>query len=97
MIMLTGKQKRYLRGLANPLTPLFQIGKEAPSQGFYEMVDKALEAHELIKISLLNNSALSVKEAGEMVANNTKSELVQTIGKVIVLYRPSEERKIILP
>ncbi len=96
--MLTGKQKRYLRGLANRLDAKFQIGKETPSEGFFQMLIAALEAHELIKVSLLQNAGIAPKEAGEMLAEKTGAELVQVIGKVIVLYRrSSKEAKIVLP
>ena len=96
--MLSGKQKRYLRGLANRIDQRFQLGKEAPGEGLYGTLKAALEAHELIKVALLQTCPLETKEAGELLAKNTDSELVQTIGRVIVLYRRSTKApKIVLP
>lgn len=91
--MLTTKQRAYLKGLAMNINPIFQIGKSSLTPEFTKGIDEALEARELVKISVLNNCTDDPKELGTMVAERTRSELVQVIGKKIVLYRESKEKK----
>ncbi len=95
--MLTGKQKRYLRSLAETQPAIFQIGKEALSDNLIDTVDKALEARELIKIRILKTAPEDTKELAFDLAMNTRSEIVQIIGRTLILYRRSREHKIILP
>lgn len=96
--MLTAKQIRYLRGLAHPLTPIMQVGKGGVSENMLDQIGLALEARELIKISVLANSDLSVQEAAQSIQSSTKADVVQTIGRTIVLYRKSvDHRTIVLP
>lgn len=95
--MLSGKQKRYLRGLASCYKTIFQIGKDALSDNLIEQVDHAIEARELVKISVLKNSPVDIEETAFDLARLTDSELVQIIGRTIVLYRPSRNPKIVLP
>ena len=95
--MLSGKQKRYLRGLASCDKTIFQIGKDAQSDNLIEQVDHAIEARELVKISVLKNSPVDIEETAFDLARLTDSELVQIIGRTIVLYRPSRNPKIVLP
>ncbi|MHB1681858.1 MAG: ribosome assembly RNA-binding protein YhbY [Bacilli bacterium] len=96
--MLTAKQMRYLRGLAHPLTPIMQVGKGGVSENLVDQIGLALEARELIKISVLANSELSVEEAAQSIQSFTKSDVVQTIGRTIILYRKSvDHRTIVLP
>lgn len=96
--MLTGKEKRYLKGLANAIKQRYLIGKGEINDSFIKMIDDALEAKELIKIGLNPNCELSAKEAGESIAMQTDAELVQVIGKVAVLYRKSKKApKIVFP
>ena len=95
--MLNNKQKSYLRSLANPLKAVVIVGKDGLSDTVLESLDVSLEAHELVKVSLLKTCALSVKEAAIELAVCTKSEIIQTIGRTIVLYRRSKEAKIELP
>ena len=95
--MLSGKQKRYLRGLASCDKTIFQIGKDAWSDNLIEQVDHAIEARELVKISVLKNSPVDIEETAFDLARLTDSELVQIIGRTIVLYRPSRNPKIVLP
>ena len=95
--MLSGKQKRYLRALANDLNSTFQIGKEGLSDNLIQTVDDALRTHELVKIKLLKTVSDDVDEIIFDLAMNTKSEVVQKIGRVFVLYRKAKEPKIILP
>ena len=95
--MLSGKQKRYLRGLASCEKSIFQIGKDALSDNLLEQVDHALEARELVKISVLKNSPADIEETAFDLARLTHSELVQVIGRTIVLYRTGRDPKILLP
>ncbi len=97
-MVLSGKQSRYLRTLAHPLQPIIQIGKGGISDQVIDQIGLALEARELIKISVLNNSLLSVQEAAEAVQVGTKAEIVQTIGRTVIAYRRSQDhRSIVLP
>lgn len=89
--MLTSKQRAYLKGLANSISAIFQIGKEGISLNLEQQVIDALEARELVKINVLNNSLLEPKEAGKQLANNLQAELVQVIGNKVILYKQSRE------
>lgn len=96
--MLTSKQRAHLRGLANTIEPIFLIGKGGLSDNMIRDIDAALEARELIKIKVLNNSMTDVREASEEVAEKLNADVVQVIGGRFVLYRPSDENQnIILP
>lgn len=95
--MLTSKQKSYLRSLAQTEPALFQIGKEGLSDNLIQTVNDALRTHELVKIKLLKTVSDDVDEIIFDLAMNTKSEVVQKIGRVFVLYRKAKEPKIILP
>lgn len=95
--MLTGKQKRYLRSLANQQKSTFQVGKDGLSYNIYNTVNDYLAVHELVKVSLLKTCAIDVREAALDLSANTKSEVVQIIGRVIILYKPSKEKVIKLP
>ncbi len=95
--MLTGKQKSYLRGLAQTEKPIFQIGKDGISDNLIEQVDNALRARELIKLAVLKTAPGDLQETAFDLAMYTKSELIQVIGRNIVLYRKGKEPKILLP
>lgn len=96
--MLKGKQRSYLKKLAHTTDPIFQIGKGGISDNFIEQLKDALEARELVKITVLDNSDLDTKEAASLVAEKAGAELVQAIGKKFVIYKESEEnKKITLP
>lgn len=75
------------------MDPIFQVGKSGITDNFIKQVDEALEARELIKIKVLNNSLLESKEVALELAEKTKAEFVQSIGSKLVLYRESEENK----
>lgn len=95
---MTSKQRAYLRGLANTIDPIFQVGKSGLSENLIKQLDDAIEARELIKISVLETAPESVRNLGEEIAISTKSILIQTIGNKITLYRPKKKNsKIILP
>ncbi|MDQ0339589.1 RNA-binding protein [Caldalkalibacillus uzonensis] len=91
--MLTGKQKRYLRSMAHHLTPIFQVGKGGVNDNMVQQIRDALEARELIKVSVLQNCEEDKHEVAEQLATRAGAELVQVIGKQIVLYKESEENK----
>ena len=88
---MTGKERAELRKQANTLTAIFQIGKDNITEPLIEAVDAALKKRELIKLSVLETSELSVKEAAEQLAGATGAEVIQCIGRKLVLYRQKEE------
>ncbi|RXI99999.1 ribosome assembly RNA-binding protein YhbY [Anaerobacillus alkaliphilus] len=91
--MLTGKQKRYLRSQAHHLNPIFQVGKGCVNENMIKQISEALEARELIKISVLQNCEMDKDEVAGTLSKGTRSELVQVIGSTIVLYKESRENK----
>lgn len=93
--MLNSKQRAYLRGLSNKIDPIFQIGKGGVSPEIIEALDEALEARELIKCTVLNNCMEDIKYIASAISERTKSDVVQVIGKKIVIYRQSKEKPII--
>lgn len=90
--MLTGKQKRYLRALAVDIEPIFQVGKGGLSTNLFRQLDDALEARELIKVRVLNNSDLSPQEAAVEIGVRTRSHVVQVIGRNMVFFRQSQKK-----
>lgn len=90
---MTSKQRAYLKGLAMNIDPVFQIGKSSLTPEVTEAVSEALEARELIKISVLKNCIDDPREIAEVMSERTKSTIVQVIGKKIVLYRESKKKK----
>ena len=97
---MTTKQRAYLKGLAMNIDPIFQLGKGGLTTEYLESIEEALEARELIKINVLKNCLDEPKELAYAIAENTLSEVVQVIGRKIVLYREArqpEKRKIVLP
>lgn len=97
---MTTKQRAYLKSLAMNMEPVFQCGKSSVTPEFVTAVSEALEKRELIKVSVLQNCADDPKELGVILAERTRSQLVQVIGKKIVLYKENKDenkRKIILP
>ncbi|WP_409301807.1 ribosome assembly RNA-binding protein YhbY [Peribacillus sp. SCS-155] len=96
--MLTGKQKRFLRSKAHHLNPIFQVGKGGVNENLIKQISDALEARELLKISVLQNCEEDRDVVADALAAGSKAELVQVIGNTIVLYKESRENKqIILP
>ncbi|QNO13592.1 ribosome assembly RNA-binding protein YhbY [Alkalicella caledoniensis] len=95
--MLTSKQKKHLKSLANTLDSIFQVGKNDLSENLIKQLDDALEARELIKIKILKNSIVKKDDAAEEIAKATNSEVVQILGSVITLYRKSKKSRIELP
>ncbi|TBL75368.1 ribosome assembly RNA-binding protein YhbY [Paenibacillus thalictri] len=93
--MLTGKQKRFLRSEAHHLNPIFQVGKGGVNEHMVKSIEEALEVRELIKVSVLNNCLEDKENIARQLADETDAELVQVIGKIIVLYKQSRENKTI--
>ncbi|NLX78152.1 MAG: ribosome assembly RNA-binding protein YhbY [Clostridiaceae bacterium] len=93
--MLTGKQRSYLRSLANVIPAIFQVGKGGISDNVIKQFDEALEARELVKGTVLKNSEYSAREVCEELAEALGAEIVQVIGNRFVLYRESKESKVI--
>lgn len=91
--MLTGKQKRSLRAKANPLRPIFQVGKTGVNENMIVQVNEALEKRELIKVSVLQNCSEDKDLVADQLVQGTEAELVQVIGNNIVLYKESVENK----
>lgn len=89
---MTGKERAEFRKQANTLTAIFQIGKGEISDAMLDSIDEALEKRELIKISVLDTADLSAKDAAEMISAATGSEVIQCIGKKLVLYRKKQEQ-----
>lgn len=95
---MTTKQRAYLKGLAMNIEPIYQVGKASLTPEITEGIKEALEARELIKVSVLKNCMDDAREIAQVVAERTNSQVVQVIGKKIVLYKESKEKKkIILP
>jgi RNA-binding protein len=96
--MITSKQRSYLRSLGNTMSPLFQIGKGGIEENFLKQIDDALEARELIKVSVLGNSDYDTREASDIICEKLGCEGIQAIGNKIVLYRESRKNpKIEIP
>ncbi|MDO5522326.1 MAG: ribosome assembly RNA-binding protein YhbY [bacterium] len=90
---MTSKQRAYLKGLAMTTNPLFQIGKASLTPEVTTAISEALETHELIKISVLKNCIDDPREIANVLAERTHSQVVQVIGKKIVLYKESKDKK----
>lgn len=91
--MLTGKQRSYLKSIANTLNPLIQVGKGGIRDGVLSQIDKSLEDHELVKITVLKNSPVEAREIVEEILDATNAEFVQQIGNKLTIYRESKENK----
>lgn len=96
---MTSKQRAYLKSLAMKTEPILQLGKGGVTPENTASVDEALAARELIKISILQNCLDDPRQMAEILAERTRSQVVQVIGRKIVLYREgkNEKKKIILP
>ena len=95
---MTSKQRAYLKSLASTLEPLFQVGKGSVTPEIIEAISEAFNNRELLKISVLKNCMDDPRVIAEVIAERTRSQVVQVIGKKIVLYKPDKKNpKIILP
>ena len=94
---MTTKERAYLKGLAQNIDPILSLGKASLTPEFTEAVAEAIKARELIKVSVLKTCELDMNEIAVELCANTGAQLVQKIGKTLVLYKPSREKKILLP
>lgn len=90
---MTSKQRAYLKSLAMTMDPIFQVGKSSVTPELIKAIEEALAARELIKLSVLQNCADNPREIAELIADRTRSQVVQVIGKKIVLYRENKDEK----
>lgn len=95
--MLNNKQKQHLRALGNTTKAVVQVGKEGLSENLTHSLENSLLAHELVKVSVLKSCSVPVLEIAYDLCAATKSELVQVIGRSILLYKASEKKIITLP
>lgn len=95
---MTSKQRSYLKSLANNVDAIFQVGKSSLTPELTTAISEAFHTRELLKISVLKNCIDDPKEIAEILAERTHSQVVQVIGKKIILYKESKDhKKIILP
>lgn len=90
---MTSKQRAYLKGLAMKMDPIFQVGKNSLTPELIEAIREAIDARELIKIGILKNCMDDPNEIAQVISERTRSEVVQVIGKKIVLYKESKDNK----
>lgn len=95
--MLTGKQKRYLRGVGHHLKPVIMVGKGEITEALMRESAEALAAHELIKVKILESCLLDRNEAAVGLAAACGAEVAQVLGRTILLYKQGKEPKIELP
>ncbi|MCQ2561715.1 MAG: YhbY family RNA-binding protein [Clostridia bacterium] len=95
--MLTGKQRAYLRGLANGLDTAVYIGKNELTDTIIMSMDEYLDAHEMVKVKIQEGVELDPKQVANDAAVRLNAEFVQAIGRRFTLYRPSKEKQIVLP
>ncbi|PJG86374.1 ribosome assembly RNA-binding protein YhbY [Conservatibacter flavescens] len=94
---LSTKQKQFLKGLAHHLNPVVMLGSNGLTEGVLAEIDHALSHHELIKVKIAGAERETKQLIINAIARETEACIVQTIGHILVLYRPSEEKKIQLP
>jgi len=95
--MLTGKQKRFLRGLGHELRPVIMVGKNEINESLVTEADSALSVHELIKVKILESCTMDRHEVAEAMAKACGADVAQVLGRTFLLYRRVEEAKIELP
>ena len=89
---MTTKQRAYLKGPAMTMEPIFQIGKNRMTPELTKAIQEALDARELIKVSVLKNCADDPRALAELLAERTRAQVVQVIGKKIVLYKEGKDK-----
>jgi len=97
MKKLSGKQIRFLRGLGHHLQPVVMVGKDEISDRLLASLEEALNAHELIKVKIQEGCLTDRREVARILAESAGAELVQVLGKTILLYRQSDKVLIDLP
>jgi RNA-binding protein len=95
--MLTGKQKRFLRGLGHGIKPVIMVGKGEISAALIRETDEALASHELIKVKILESCLLDREVVARGVADACTADIAQILGRTFLLYRRAKEPKIELP
>ena len=90
---MTGKQRAYLRSLSNPLDAIFQIGKGGITEEMCTQIANCLEARELIKLRVLENSGYTAREAADEISEKVKAEVISVVGSRFVLYKESAKKK----
>jgi len=90
-IFMTSKQRAYLKSLAGKIEPVFHVGKNGVTPEIVKAVDEVLEARELVKGTVLNNCMEEIGEVSQTIAERTSSEVVQVIGKKIVLFKRAKK------
>ena len=92
-LSLSNAQKKFLRKLGHSLSPVVYIGKEGLSETVVAAIDEALDFHELLKIKIVNTDKISKHEAADQIPEVTRSQLVQLIGKTLLIYRRNNKKK----
>lgn len=95
--MLTGKQKRFLRGLGHDLKPVVMVGKNEINEKLVMETDAALAAHELIKVKILESCTMDRNDVAAELAKGCTADVAQVLGRTLLLYRKEDEPKIQLP
>jgi RNA-binding protein len=93
--VLTGKQRRHLRGLGHELRPVVQLGKGGIDDGIVAAVEQALADHELVKVKVGEAAGLDRHEAADALAARTRSDVAQVLGNTVLLYRPNPDEPVI--
>lgn len=93
--MITSKQRAQLRAMANTIEPTFQVGKGGVNDAQVEQIDDYLRVHEIVKISVLDNSLYSAKEAAAEISEKIKADVVQVIGSKAILFKRNEKEPVI--
>lgn len=95
---MTSKQRSYLKSLASNLEPIFQIGKSSVTPEIIEAISETFNNKELVKLNVLKNCLDDPKEIAQVIGERTRSQVVQVIGRKIVLYKENKDhKKIVLP
>lgn len=89
--MISAKQRSYLKSLANPMKPLVQIGKEGVNDRLIAQLNEVLDAHELVKVSILENAVLDARETAILICQTCRAEFVQAIGNRFTVYRKNHD------
>lgn len=96
--MLKGKQRAYLRSIANTLKPITQIGKDGVTDSFLEQLDGMLRTREIVKITILENAGLDAKETANYICEKLRAEFVQSIGYKFTIYKKNiDNPQIVFP
>lgn len=94
---LSNKQKQHLKGLGHHLKPIVQLGGNGLTEGVLAEIDLALNHHELLKVKIPTDDREEKQLIVDAILRETGAEKIQTIGHILLMYRPSEENKISLP